>query len=109
VGKLTTYCNFIIRYMITKFSVNCGSYSILIHPTGLHFLPCTATLSPTQGTYQCNDGEWRPLEVYLRETHEAWLPFGSEEDCSNERVRGSDIRFMWVLRFFLSATVMVWK
>lgn len=28
-----------------------------------------------EGTYQCNDGEWRPLEVFLRENHEAWLPF----------------------------------
>ncbi|CAD7940670.1 unnamed protein product [Amoebophrya sp. A25] len=33
-----------------------------------------------EGTYQCNDGEWRPLEVFLRETHEAWLPFCAEED-----------------------------
>lgn len=36
-----------------------------------------------EGTYQCNDGEWRPLEVFLRETHEAWLPFAAEEDVSS--------------------------
>ncbi|CAD7949751.1 unnamed protein product [Amoebophrya sp. A120] len=48
-----------------------------------------------EGTYQCNDGEWRPLEVFLRETHEAWLPFGAEEDVST----GKDISLLqsaWV-------------
>ena len=40
--------------------------------------------SPT-GTYQCNDGEWRPLEIFLRETHEAWLPFCNDEDISTTK------------------------
>ena len=35
--------------------------------------------------YQCNDGEWRPLEVFFRETHEAWLPFCSDEDLSDSK------------------------
>lgn len=37
-----------------------------------------------EGTYQCNDGEWRPLEVFLRESHEAWLPFSSSGDSNTE-------------------------
>ena len=35
----------------------------------------------TEGTYQCNDGEWRPLEVFLRETHEAFFSYLSLRDA----------------------------
>ena len=27
------------------------------------------------GTYQCRDGEWRPLAEYLNDSHPSWVPF----------------------------------
>jgi hypothetical protein len=27
------------------------------------------------GTYQCRDGEWRPLAEYLTDSHPSWVPF----------------------------------
>lgn len=48
-----------------------------------------------EGTYQCNDGEWRPLEVFLRENHEAWLPFQQEEDTSSAEDLGL-LKAAWV-------------
>jgi len=48
-----------------------------------------------EGTYQCNDGEWRPLEVFLRETHEAWLPFCNLEEDGSSGVDISLLQTAW--------------
>ena len=39
-----------------------------------------------QGTYQCRDGVWRPLQEYLDDSHKSWCPFpqGFAENQKND-------------------------